>query len=755
MHGARRRPLNHAFMSPSFIRSNERYAWHGQSLLITNERGDCGSDDALTGYYFRETRHVRSLRCSINGHRPWLCESATSSPESLHFSYVYPELVNFGGGGSGQSQDAISRDADGLPHRCLDLTVVWEVGIASVDATLQVTNRAAEIVQFELAWFVDADFADIQEALGGNREQNAPVSVAAGDGRVEFVYDHARLRYRTAVEVTGDLSFRADASSISAPVRLGPQQSARVHLRVCPVDYVDMPDTNAITNAEARWREWCRDFVRVEIAGNRVVEETVRTNMRDLASYPLLQGPADEWLAPQAGMPLYPALFGRDACTAGWQAGWIDGGQMLDASLTRLGRLQADHFDAWRDAEPGRIPYQVRQGPLARLGINPYDAYYADYASPMMFIIALAHHLAWSGDKVMLDRHWDAACHIIDWLRTHGDRDQDGYLEYLTVSPKGTKNQGWKDSGNAILYEDGKPVPAPLGTCELQGYWFASLQMMSAMSWLRGERENAKSFWREAMDLKERFNRDWWMEDENFFALALDQEKRRVRALTSNVGQCIATGIIDAGHLPRVVGRLFAPDLFSGWGVRTLSTNDLSYNPIEYHLGSVWAVENATIVFGLARFGFRQRAAELAEGLFSLAALYPDYRIPETVGGYARGERPFPGAYPRSNTPQLWNATVFPMLLQSLLGLQPIAPLETLVIDPHLPEWLPDIAIDGIRVGGARARLRFWRDDDGTSHGEIEHKSGTLHLLRQPPLESLSDGVVDRLHAVVETMLHH
>jgi glycogen debranching enzyme len=245
------------------------------------------------------------------------------------------------------------------------------------------------------------------------------------------------------------------------------------------------------------------------------------------------------------------------------------------------------------------------------------------------------------------------------------------------------------------------------------------------------------------------------MEDRSFFALALDPDKRQVPALTSNVGQCIATGIIDDEHLPRVVGRLFAPDLFSGWGIRTLSTEDRAYNPLEYHLGSVWAVENATIVFGLARFGFRQRAAELAEALFALATLYPGYRIPETVGGYARGERPFPGAYPRSNTPQLWNATVFPLLLQSLLGLQPVAPLSTLVVDPHLPDWLPDVTIAGLHVGDARVTLRAWRDDAGDSHAEILHRQGTLHLLRQPPIESLSDGIPERLGALMATVLHH
>jgi glycogen debranching enzyme len=742
-------------MCPSFIRSNERCAWHGQSLLITNERGECGDDNSLTGYYFRETRHLREMRLEINGVSPWLCESAADEPESLHFAYVHPELASFGGGGSGQSQDEISRDERGIPHRSLDVVLTYRVGIASLLASVRITNRSREQVSFDVAWHVAADFADIQEGLEGKRQQDAPVGVHCGDGRLELSYGHDVLRFRTVVRAHGPVPFQASASALNARLTLAPQESAALSLEVGPLDYQDMPDAAAVAAIEERWREWREDFARVRMPGGGAAEDVVRANIRDLASYPLLQGPRDEWLTPQAGIPLYPAVFGRDAFTAGWQAGWIDGGQMLDAALTRLGRMQSARFDTWRDEEPGRIPYQVRQGPLARLNVNPYSAYYADYASPMMFIIALAHQFAWSGDRAFLDRHWDVALRILAWLRKHGDRDRDGYLEYLTLSPKGTKNQGWKDSGNAILYEDGTPVPAPLGTCDLQGYWFASLQMMSAMSWVRGDRDEAAALWREARDLKERFNRDWWMEDEGFFALALDPDKRQVRAITSNVGQCLATGIIADRHVPRVVGRLFAPDLFSGWGVRTLSTLDRSYNPLDYHLGSVWAVENATIAFGLARFGFRQRVAELAEALFALAGVYPGYRIPETVGGYARGERPFPGAYPRSNTPQLWNATVFPLLIQSLLGLQPVAPLHTLVIHPHLPTWLPEVVLEGIHVGEARATLRFWRDGDGESHGQIVERRGTLHLLRQPPIESLNDGVGDRLGALAETLVHH
>jgi glycogen debranching enzyme len=617
------------------------------------------------------------------------------------------------------------------------------------------TNRSPTAVDLEFAWIVDADFADIQEALGGERQQNAAVTRTVEQTSLRFRYEHPALPFEVALAPRDPAGWTLADRSLTRSMRLERQQSFSATIDVQPLDYDEMPSADELRNAEQLWNEWRDSFVAVRAPQSEVIERIINSNIRDLSSYPLFRGKRDEWLAPQAGMPLYPAFFGRDACTAGWQATLVDHGEMLDASLTRLGRLQSTRVDDWHDEEPGRIPYQMRWGPLARLGLNPYSAYYADYASPLMFVIALAHLYAWTGDRNRLATHWDTARRILDWAHDYGDADGDGYLEYNTRSSAGTKNQGWKDSGNAILYEDGTPVPSPLGTCELQGYWFAAQQIMAVLSWAMNERDTARAYWHSATELKDRFNRDWWMDDLQFIAVARDPRKRLVRMLTSNVGHCIAAGIIDDEHLPIVVGRLFAPDMFSGWGVRTLSTQDPSYNPIDYHLGTVWAVENASIVFGLRRFGFDQRALDLSKALLDLAALYPDYRIPECVGGYARSERSSPGAYPRANTPQLWNASVFPMLLQAILGLQPIAPLSLLVVDPILPDWLPEITLERLRIGDATATVRFWRADDGGSHAEIVHKTGPIHLLRQPPLEARDVGKWDRFSALIETVMHH
>jgi glycogen debranching enzyme len=745
-------------MSLAQIRPEQRYAWHGAVLLLTNTRGDCDDDLSLSGFYFRETRFLRTLRLLLNGEQPWLCEAAQSAPDMLQFVYVHPEPHSFGGGGSGAAGATTGCDASGIPYRALSIRVQLGVAITAIVVDVTIANHSVSPIELELGWDIGADYADLHEALASKRDQSAPVSAAINSAAqgctVRYVYGHPRLPFQTCLIATGAGAWSASEGHIGTRLQLGPQESATLTLRVEAHDFETPITDDGARERDLAWRAWYNRLMRIGTPGNAVAEATIAANVRDMASFPLLDGASDEWLAMQAGVPLYPALFGRDALTAGWQAAMMDRAESLDATLAKLGRLQGTTVDDSRDEQPGRIVQQVRTGPLARLGLNPFARYYADYASPLMYVISLAQLYAWTGDRARLARHWDAARRVLDWARDHGDMDGDGYLEYRTLAPQGPSNQGWKDSGNAVLYEDGSSVRDPAGTCELQGYWFAAQQTFAVLCAAMDQRADGEAYWKSAHELRDRFNRDWWMEDAGFFALAMDRDKQLVRSIASNAGQCVTTGIIDDAHLPRVVQRLFAPDLFSGWMVRSLSANHVAYNPLAYHLGSIWAVENATIAFGLRRFGFDDRAIQLAGALFDLARQYPEYRLPECLGGFNRGHSHFPGAYPRSNTPQLWNSSVFPLLVHTLLGLQPVAPFDTLVFDPVLPTWLPEIVLHDLRIGGATATIRFWRDADGDSHGEVLEKRGTLHLVKQPPPESLTAGVGDRFGAFMDRVLH-
>ncbi|MGQ0537357.1 MAG: glycogen debranching N-terminal domain-containing protein, partial [Gemmatimonadaceae bacterium] len=707
-----------------------------------------------------EARLLSSLQLEINGKAPWLCEAAQEDATRLTFSYIHPEMATFGGGGTGQARDERSRDENGLPHRSLEIQLRYDVVLNGLNVEATITNRWREQLEFDVTWHVDADFADIMDVATPPAAPAQPVSSGVTADGVRFASDMAGTgtgarpadAYESAISLSGGPGWRLTQSNrwLASRLRLTAQESCRLRLQVRGTDSLGEGD---VAERERHWREWRGALARITTPGNTLAERIIARNVADLASLPLMHGERDEWLAMQAGIPLYPALFGRDALTAAWQAAMLDRGTALHSALTRLDRLQGTTDDPEREEEPGRMIQQVRLGPRARH--TPFRRYYGDFASPFMYLIALAHLYAWQGDKRQLQAHWDTARRVLDWARQRGDRDGDGYLEYLTQSQVGPTHQGWKDSGDAILHADGALARAPVATCELQGYWYAAQQVMAVMSWALGERADATAHWDSARDLKERFNRDWWVAEEDLPALAMDAEKRLVRSPASNAGHCLACGILSDEHLPRTVGRLFAPDLFSGWGIRTLSSVHPAYDPLSYHNGSVWAVENATIAFGLRRFGFDARALDLAEGLFDLAGLYPHSRIPETVAGYARTERATPGAYPRANSPQLWNASAFPLLVHVLAGLQPVAPLELLVVDPVLPSWLPEIVIHDLRLAGATASLRFWRDKNGDSHAEVLRRRGTFHLVRQPSIESQSVGWRDRFSALADRVLHH
>jgi hypothetical protein len=333
------------------VRPDILYAWCGASLLIVNTRGECGDSEGLSGFYYREARFLRTLRLDINGRAPWLCEAAAVAPDTLAFSYVHPEITEPGGGGSGQSDDVEHIGAEEIPERGLDLRVTYRVCLDGLEVTLAIANRSLKPVTFALAWAFGADFADIQEAQSGKREQDAPVDPGASDGILAFAYRHPQLPYRT--EIRHDARWRPVSPGLSATCVLQPRQAFDQVMRIVPLTGSDDLSATEVRERNSAWQAWRDRFARTAVPGNREFERALDANVRDFASFPMMMGPSDEWPAMQAGMPLYPAFFGRDAVTVGWQAAYLRQGQSLDAALTKLGRMQSTRFDDWRDRSRG------------------------------------------------------------------------------------------------------------------------------------------------------------------------------------------------------------------------------------------------------------------------------------------------------------------------------------------------------------------------------------------------------------------
>jgi glycogen debranching enzyme len=763
------------------IRPGQLYAWRGSSLLVVAPDGRAGvggpvlggvrppSQDErrnggkhtggnrsgaghalgdLTGWYFRQTRFLSALRLTLDGDEPFFCSYAEAAPHLLELAYIYPPVTKGGGGGSGSGA---SGQRNGLLFRDVDVRLWFEVHPASLEVVLRITSRWQDDVPFDVAWELDADYATMDEAHFGVREQPVRVSQSTCERQVMFRSKHPKLSLETRVRAEG-ADWHWDSGSLRTTVRLPRQETVQLRLKVHAID-----PTDPITEVGERRREtsvaaWREGVVRLHAPGESPLVEITERALDDLGALALLEGPEEEWMTLGAGVPLYQSLWGRDALTAAWQLSVFDRAEMLGAALTKLTRLQGRIDNPERDEEPGRILNQGKMDPLSRVLGRPFTRSYADFASPFDFIIGLGHRWALTGDLDAVEPHVSAAHRVLDWARERGDGDGDGYLEYLTRSSVGPTHQGWKDSENAVVREDGEQVRPPIAPCEVQGYWYAALQIMSALSLERGDEEGARALWHEAAELKERFNRDFWMPREGYVAFGLDADKRPIRALTSNAGQCLATGIVSDEHVPRLVRRMFEPDLFSGWGIRTLNSRNPAYNPLDYHLGSVWPVENATILFGLRRYGLNEQAESLARALYDLARLWPGGRAPECVGGYGRDEYAHPSVYPRANAPQTWNQSVLPMLVQSLLGLVPFAPFRVLLVDPVLPSWLPELTVRNLRVGDATVALRFRRETDGRSSFEVLEKSGELRVLRQAWLQSFSQDVWGRLGDLVETV---
>ena len=370
--------------------------------------------------------------------------------------------------------------------------------------------------------------------------------------------------------------------------------------------------------------------------------------------------------------------------------------------------------DDYRDAEPGKILHELRYGELAHFKLIPHTPYYGTADATPLYLVAL--HAAWraTGDSALIERHLPTAEACLTWIDKYGDRDGDGFQEYQTRSSAGYENMAWKDSGDAVMYLDGALVHGPKALCELQGYVYDAWRRMAEIYDALGNKRRAAALRKKAGVLFEKFNDVFWDEESGFYAYALDGDKKKVLSVTSNVGQCLWSGIIPPERARTVVKRLMRKDMWSGWGIRTLSADHPSFNPYNYQTGAVWPHDNSLIALGMRRYGFATEAAAVARDISAAAGHFLFSQLPELYAGLQRDSTSFPVQYVGANVPQAWAAGTPFMLLQAMLGLQQDAPRGKLYIDPALPDWLPDVTLIDLRLGRRRFDIRFWREGKDT-----------------------------------------
>jgi glycogen debranching enzyme len=490
--------------------------------------------------------------------------------------------------------------------------------------------------------------------------------------------------------------------------------------------------------------------------GNSTLNQIISQAQVDLELLKLRPDPRQEKgsYTFSAGIPRYIGVFGRDTLTTAWQSAFFSP-RFLDPALSLTGSLRGVRPNAWRDEEPGRILHERRLNPLAALGESNREIYYGDVASTPFWIVTLAAAYNWTGEKDLLKRHFETFQSCVRWMRRRL-QEGNGFVYYAPALPNvpgSNPNQAWKDSDDAIVDGQGRNRKPPHAAAEIQGYCYLAFFSAAEISLAMGNFRQAWEFVQEARALKKRFNQAFWVPEKRFFALALDQKGKPIDAIASNIAQCLGTGLIDQDKLEPVIEKLFSPEMFSGWGIRTLSSDNPAYDPFSYHRGSVWPVENSTISAGLAVCGFTREALELVGAQLALATLFPNMRLPEVISGHERCEEyPVPGLYPQANLLQSWSVSAISLYLQILFGIRPFAPIQTLLIKPVLPEWLPWAEVHGLRVGKATVSLRFWRDQKGKSHWRVLRRSGFLVILEQPPELSSQVTLGERLFAVLRSL---
>jgi glycogen debranching enzyme len=742
-------------------RPHTLYLGEGRTVLVTDRDGFV-LENTNQGLFVHETRLISRLVYRIDGRAPE--PVALSNVETRSWCGYYIQLAP----GTAERLDTGSGQVPSAAQDALELRLSRYVG-EGLHEDVDLTNYGRRRTRFDLSLEVDADFADVLEA-GRTRRQKGRRRARWTDTRtLSFDYraeSRRPGRPRRRIERGVDVRLSRQPSSVtSRPRRLHFAIDLKPHQtwHLC-LDFVARID-----GEELPVRHRCRAFAdappwpteppatRVEGPASATLESVVTGALgqarRDLASLRLhdLDVEAGGWL-PAAGLPLFVALYGRDVLTAGWQAALL-GPEMMIGALARLAATQGRRHDEWRDEEPGRMLHEAHTGPLSALEIVPHGRSYGSITSSSFYAFVVSQLWHWTGDRAQVAPFLNPAVEALRWMDRH-HRTALGFYAYATRSADGVRNQGWKDSADAIVDHRGRAVVPPLATCEEQGFAYVAKIFLADILASFDRHAEAGTLREEAAALKRRFNDVFWMPDEGFLAMAVDGHDRPVRAIGSNAGHCIASGIVDDVHVPAIAARLMGPDLFSGWGVRTLSSSNPAYNPYSYHRGSVWPVEQGSFALAFTRYGLHEHAETLARAVFECAALFDFYRLPEVLAGHPRDDdHPFPAIYPGANSPQAWSSSTLFLLLQALLGLYPYAPLNALVVDPHLPVWLPELTLRDLRVGSACADLRFKRQADGRTSFEVDRREGSLHVVHQPSPWSLTSGLFERLRDLMGSVV--
>lgn len=716
----------------------------GRTFMVTDQNGFVNTNADL-GIYAMDTRFISFYHLYIN-RVPWkLINSNQLTFYAARIHLTNPEVKTEGG--------VLAKDTLGLT---LNRTV--SEGIHEEFSIVNYTGMPVKFV-FELA--IRSDFADIFEVKSHDIVQRGKQETHWDEKlkRLSTSYDNKDFHRAAIYQITntktplgyanGRLFFEIELNQseewqacgdiilehgqhvkIPTPGTCSYGQKGTSSAGATPSQHVE--PSSDFDKRQARWQKNCTTIV----TPNNDLYRTYRQAVEDMGALRIYDmDVSDEAWVPAAGVPWFVTLFGRDSLTVSFQSMAVSTG-FARGALKRLSEYQGTKRDDWRDEQRGKTMHEVRFGELAHFDQVPFTPYYGTADATILYLIVLSEAYRWTGDMGLLKEFKKVANDCLNWIDNYGDLDGDGFQEYKTFSSLGYENLSWKDAGNAVVYADGTQVKQPKGTCELQGYVYDAKIRMAEVFQALGDNEKARALLQQAKTLKHNFNKKFWMEDEGCFAYGLDPDKKQITSIASNAGQCLWSGIADQDKAELTARRLLQDDMWSGWGIRTLSSKNPAYNPYLYQLGSVWPQDNGIIAAGFKRYGLVDEANKVMRGIFDAINRFDSYRPPEVFAGiHRKGDVDFPVLYPGgANIPQAWaTGSVFHMV-RTILGLRADAPNKRLYVKPTLPDWVPELELQQLRVGPCSLTIRFWRDgnisrwevqgvqvDKGTAKNDIIH----------------------------------
>lgn len=703
--------------SSSLADDRTRVLLNGDTFAVFDRGGDIQPVGfGQQGIFHKETRHLSRLETHFCGERPLLL-SSTVREDNVIFAV---DMTN---------PDLVMPSGDTLPRGTLHIYRTKFLTERTAYDQITLHNYGDVIIQGDLSFEFEADFADIFEVRGQKRPRRGeilPEIVERASVALQYEgLDH--IRRITRVECTAPLC-TAHEGGIAVHIRLEPQAEIAFTLTIeCRREEADTRPA-AYDDALQRMNQQrsTNPLADVDIStSNEQFNYWIRRSHADLMMM-MARTPFGPY--PYAGVPWFSTVFGRDGIITALELLWV-APSVARGVLSYLAATQATSFDPERDAEPGKILHEMRKGEMAELREVPFGRYYGTIDGTPLFIVLAAAYYQRTGDLEFLRELWPNILAALEWIDKYGDRDGDGFVEYARHTDHGLVQQGWKDSNDSVFSSDGRLAVGPIALCEVQSYVYAAKKGISAVANDLGNLKLANQLNEQALELRSKFSSAFWIDELSTFALALDGDKNPCRVRSSNAGHCLFSGIASDVQHRTVTDLLISPAFFSGWGIRTIVTGEKRYNPMSYHNGSVWPHDNAMISYGSVRSPDKMLALRVMSALLDLSENVNQHRLPELICGFGRRKGKGPTLYPVACSPQAWAAGSVFMVLQACLGLE-ICAREARIYLHHsaLPESLHEVQIRNLRVAGASVDLTLERYGE-TVGVNIERRTGAVEIV--------------------------